>query len=321
MNRKCTHRVAEQSFCQFKIRNIVCSTSLIPLQFGVKSLVLVGDTKQLPSTVLSEIAKQYNYDQSLFQRLQKSFELENKFESPILQLTTQYRMHPDILHWPNQYFYKNQLTSADQTSKFALKLKPYTVFNLNYVQSQHNGHQKHISNVDEAKFVRNLLDFLLTQANPKNFTYGIISAYSQQKNDLAQELRYEVSRLFGKSKFKMKIHFPSKTHPYVTVNTIDSCQGQERDIVIISIARTRGIGFLAIRQRLNVALTRAKKMLILCGNFNSLQVGPSHHICLSLCSDVVFIFPFFPNFRVIRCGPICWTTRETANCTLIFHRQ
>ena len=65
----------------------------------------------------------------------------------------------------------------------------------------------------------------------------------------------------------------------VTVNTIDSCQGKERDIVIISIARTRGIGFLAIRQRLNVALTRAKKMLILCGNFNSLQVcsGEKHH--------------------------------------------
>ncbi|XP_037044454.1 uncharacterized protein LOC119080290 isoform X2 [Bradysia coprophila] len=236
-------------------------TSLIPLQFGVKSLILVGDTKQLPSTVLSEIAKQYNYDQSLFQRLQKSFESENKFENPILQLATQYRMHPDILHWPNQYFYKNQLTSADQTDKFPLKLKPYTVFNLNYVQSLHTG-QKHISNVDEAKFVRNLLDFLLTKADPKTYTYGIISAYSQQKNDLAKVL--------------------SSTHPYVTVNTIDSCQGQERDIVIISIARTRGIGFLAIRQRLNVALTRAKKMLILCGNFNSLQ---SHPMWTSLLDD------------------------------------
>lgn len=164
------------------------SASLIPLQFGVKSLILVGDTKQLPSTVLSEIAKQYNYDQSLFQRLQKSYESEQKFENPILQLTTQYRMHPDILHWPNQFFYKNRLTSADQVDKFKLKLKPYTVFNLNYVQSLHTG-QKHVSNEDEARFVRNLLDFLVTKADPKKFSYGIISAYSQQKNDLAKTLR------------------------------------------------------------------------------------------------------------------------------------
>lgn len=188
-------------------------TSLIPLQFGVKSLVLVGDTKQLPSTVMSEvkffhfyftqtpivfifilqIAKQYNYDQSLFQRLQKSCEVEGK--NPIFQLSTQYRMHPEILHWPNEYFYKNRLTSAESTKQHTLKLKPYTVFNLNFEQSTRHG-QKHISNVDEANFVRHLLDFLITKADPKEFSYGIISAYSQQKNDLAKNLGY-IFEYFG----------------------------------------------------------------------------------------------------------------------------
>lgn len=184
-------------------------TCLIPLQFGVKSLILVGDTKQLPSTVVSEvnifyscsyvhllifvilqIAKQYNYDQSLFQRLQKSFESMN--DNIILRLTRQYRMHPDILHWPNEYFYKNRLVSAEITKKFTLKLKPYTVFNLNFEQSSHTG-QKHIANVDEANFVRNLLDFLIKKADPKLYSYGIISAYSQQKDDLAKGLRYTVN--------------------------------------------------------------------------------------------------------------------------------
>ncbi|KAJ6634230.1 Helicase sen1, partial [Pseudolycoriella hygida] len=236
-------------------------TSLIPLQFGVKSLILVGDTKQLPSTVVSEIAKQYNYDQSLFQRLQKSYESTKELENPILQLTTQYRMHPDILHWPNEYFYKNCLQSDESIKKITFPLKPYTVFNLNFSQTAHTG-QKHISNVNEAKFVRNLLNFLVTKADPKLNSYGIISAYSQQKDDLSKDL--------------------NQSHPYVSVNTIDSCQGQERDIVIISIARTRGIGFLAIKQRLNVALTRAKKMLILCGNFDSLQ---NHPMWTSLLDD------------------------------------
>lgn len=56
------------------------------------------------------------------------------------------------------------------------------------------------------------------------------------------------------------------------VNTIDSYQGQEKDIIILSTARTTGVGFLANPQRLNVALTRAKKCLIICGNFTSVAV-------------------------------------------------
>lgn len=56
------------------------------------------------------------------------------------------------------------------------------------------------------------------------------------------------------------------------MNTIDSFQGQEKDIIIISVTRSRGIGFLTQSERLNVALTRARKCLILCGNFQSLQV-------------------------------------------------
>lgn len=180
---------------RFTTNSFPISASLIPLQFGVKSLVLVGDTKQLPSTVMSEIAKQYNYDQSLFQRIQKSFEsIESTKESPVLQLTTQYRMHPDILHWPNQYFYQNRLVSAEKASVTSFELKPYTVFNLDYVQTSHS-EQKHISNVDEAKFVRNLLDFLVTKADPKTYSYGIISAYSQQKNDLAKVLRFQRIKL------------------------------------------------------------------------------------------------------------------------------
>lgn len=57
------------------------------------------------------------------------------------------------------------------------------------------------------------------------------------------------------------------------VNTIDSYQGLEKDVIIISNARTNGVGFLSNAQRLNVALTRPKKCLILCGNFKNLEVG------------------------------------------------
>lgn len=55
------------------------------------------------------------------------------------------------------------------------------------------------------------------------------------------------------------------------VNTVDGFQGQERDVVIMSCVRSDGIGFLSDRQRLCVALTRAKSSLILCGNFKTFK--------------------------------------------------
>ena len=56
------------------------------------------------------------------------------------------------------------------------------------------------------------------------------------------------------------------------VNTVDSFQGQECDVIIISCVRSHKIGFLSDRQRLCVALTRAKQSLIICGNFNAFMV-------------------------------------------------
>lgn len=64
------------------------------------------------------------------------------------------------------------------------------------------------------------------------------------------------------------------------MNTIDSSQGQEREVVIMSCTRTDGVGFLTKTERLNVALTRACNSLILCGNFKSLLVRYTTTIAL-----------------------------------------
>lgn len=69
----------------------------------------------------------------------------------------------------------------------------------------------------------------------------------------------------------------------MNVNTIDSFQGGECDILLISTVRTYGVGFMDDMCRLNVALTRARKSLIICGNFTSLQVS---HI-------LTYLFIFF----------------------------
>lgn len=69
----------------------------------------------------------------------------------------------------------------------------------------------------------------------------------------------------------------------MNVNTIDSFQGGECDILLISTVRTHGVGFMDDMCRLNVALTRARQSLIICGNFISLQVS---HI-------LTYLFIFF----------------------------
>lgn len=96
--------------------------------------------------------------------------------------------------------------------------------------------------------------------------------------------------------FYRKSSLASLTHPSI-VNTIDSFQGQERDIIIISNARTNGIGFLSYPQRLNVAMTRAKKCLIICGNYISVKVKETTFIYIWLaevgcnfCFVVVCLF-------------------------------
>lgn len=81
-------------------------SALIPLQYGCKRTVLVGDPNQLPPTVISQMAVTFAYEQSLFQRLQKID------PSAVQLLSLQYRMHPDISAFPSSYFYGGKLANG-----------------------------------------------------------------------------------------------------------------------------------------------------------------------------------------------------------------
>ncbi|NXA49802.1 SETX helicase, partial [Nothocercus julius] len=87
--------------------------TLIPLIHRCNKLVLVGDPKQLPPTVKSQKAQDYGYDQSLMARLHRHLERQvqqNICNSlPVVQLTVQYRMHPDICLFPSSYIYGRSL--------------------------------------------------------------------------------------------------------------------------------------------------------------------------------------------------------------------
>lgn len=104
--------------------------TLAPLLLQVDKLILVGDPNQLGATVLSQEAENREFGRSMFSRL---FESSTDKHQSVVMLTQQYRMHPQILAWPNEYFYKGMLKtqcigrSADDE---CYKLKPYLFLNL-----------------------------------------------------------------------------------------------------------------------------------------------------------------------------------------------
>lgn len=241
--------------------------TLIPLMLGINILILVGDPNQLPATVLSTQAKKYGLDQSIFSRVQNAFELQPN--NPIIMLDTQYRMQHDISSWPNKFFYGGKLKTAverDDTFPFY----PYRILNLNSNQNDNN------SNNEEADFVANIVYCMLTSANLDNWesciSCGILTPYNNQKSMILTKIHEKIFSLPENIKKKVKID----------VNTVDGFQGQECDIIIMSCVRSQKIGFLSDRQRLCVALTRAKRSLIMCGNFNIFMRYPMWN---SLISD------------------------------------
>lgn len=223
--------------------------TLIPLMLGVKTLVLVGDARQLPATVLSKVAKDNGLGKSLFARLQTCF--EDSVQNPVQFLDVQYRMHPEICLWPNRFFYSGRLHSAPSLAQQRVcPLLPYCILSLEYKQNVCG----ELSNAGEAELVSQLTLGLLEKLGNQQLSIGIITPYHKQRAMI-------VSILHASSCFSQNVE----------VNTIDSFQGQERDIIVMSCVRTGGVGFLSDTRRLNVALTRARYSLLLCGNFTSLQ--------------------------------------------------
>ncbi|XP_057328852.1 probable helicase senataxin [Microplitis mediator] len=263
--------------------------TLIPLMLNIQRLILVGDPQQLPPTVLSQKAKEYGYDQSLFARTQQIFEYKSK--NPIIMLDTQYRMVNDISHWPNRYFYKGAIKNA--ASVEALNFCNYIVFNHSYSQDSDG-----FSNPSEAELVRNIVnvlkEFIKLHDSYSEKCIGVITPYKRQRallnelinpfkeekkmkkkigvetNNLDGEKDNEVNTKNSDSNDEEKDEKEKKENK-IDVNTVDSFQGSECDIIIMSCVRSNGIGFVKDPNRLNVSLTRAKHSLILCGNFNEFK--------------------------------------------------
>ena len=224
-------------------------SSLIPLQYKPEFCVLVGDHKQLPPTVLSIKCKSMNFEQSLFDRFYSSY--HNTQNCSLL--TTQYRMHPDIAKYISQLFYDDQLENGLEI------ISPLTLdaFHWYHIEGKQTGNNS-LSNREEALAVVDLIDTIAKSHPDLNFSQkiGVIAMYTAQ----VQLINHLLRQKYG-----------VKVLNSVRVSTVDSYQGQESDIIILSLTRSNGIGFLRDYRRMNVALSRAKYGLYIVGNLENLR--------------------------------------------------
>lgn len=235
----------------------------IPVLKG-KKLVMAGDHCQLPPTIKSDEAAKKGLSTTLMERC-----VELHPEAVVL-LEEQYRMHETVMGFSSKEFYEDRL-KAHPSVAHRLLFQGDTP--LAFIDTAGCGFDEKqegtsISNPEEASFLLKHLTGLVNQL--KSFytitdfpTIAVISPYKHQVEVLKDLLlsSAELMELGGA----------------IAVNTIDSFQGQERDIVYISMTRSNAennIGFLSDIRRMNVAMTRAGKKLVVIGDSATLsQLG------------------------------------------------
>jgi superfamily I DNA and/or RNA helicase len=223
-------------------------------------VIMAGDHCQLPPTVKSMEADRGGLGVTLFEQV-----IERLPQTSVM-LSRQYRMHEDIMQFSGRRFYADKLEAAPEVRFHTLgpDFPP-----LEFIDTAGCGFEEvknedtlSLSNPEEAALLLRRLAHLFNQISDEvpglleqNLSIGIISPYKDQVRTLREQVQNS-PMLSGFSR-------------HLTIHTVDGFQGQERDVMLISLVRSNNrneIGFLQDIRRMNVALTRAKKKLIVTGD-------------------------------------------------------
>ncbi|XP_046548202.1 LOW QUALITY PROTEIN: helicase with zinc finger domain 2-like [Haliotis rubra] len=235
-----------------------------------KQVVLIGDHKQLRPIVQCKAAADLGLNRSLFER----------YASQAVFLDTQYRMHPKICQIPSDIFYEEGLrTGSSQMWRIDTPLRLWPVFDVPYLLwhvegtehvlsvSAEEGNEQSRSNSAEVDIVEEVFSWLTGKEKIDPTAINVMSQYNAQCSRIREKL--------------------TLYHSVFNVNTVVASQGGEWDYVIFSTVRSlppykierrptlgwcrQNLGFITDANQVNVALTRARKGLIIIGNVNLLR--------------------------------------------------
>ena len=230
-------------------------------------IILAGDHRQLPPTIKCPEALAGGLDHTLMQQI-----VEQKPQAVSL-LTVQYRMTDEIMQFPNREFYGGQLTSDPSVKYRSILDWERAVEWIEAPRTEVSGEEDAPDglsrvNVEEASLTLDTLKQYIQKIGRERFLeerldVGLISPYKGQVRLLRHMVKHDA--------------FWKPLRSMVTINTVDGFQGQERDIIVISMVRSNDegqVGFLRDLRRMNVAITRARMKLIIVGDSETLCRHP-----------------------------------------------
>jgi len=229
-----------------------------------KKFILVGDDKQLPPLVQSYQAKELGLGISLFERLKKKYSEAN------ILLRYQYRMNRELMEFSNKEYYDRKVEAANNTVGEQLLwalLPPTTDFStetimnqlildpnqtLVYVGVSTGFDKKRRVNLGEVRVITELVNILLKKGL-KQEHIGIIAPFRGQVAEISRAM---------------------SNYQELVVDTIDRYQGSDKEVILLSLCTVISPNLLEDSRRFNVALTRAKKKMIIVGNIPTKEAIP-----------------------------------------------
>lgn len=232
----------------------------------VTRVIFAGDHCQLPPTVKSFAALNAGLGKTLMERI-----VDNKPEVVTL-LKVQYRMNDEIMRFSSDYFYHGEVESAPQIKYRSIldldtPMEWVNTADMDFKETFVGESFGRINKPEAELTLSTLKDYFMKIGKDRildeRLDVGIISPYRAQ----VQYLRHLIK----------KNDFLKPFRRTISVNTVDGFQGQERDIVVISLVRANDngeIGFLKDLRRMNVAITRARMKLIIIGDATTMSKHP-----------------------------------------------
>lgn len=235
--------------------------SWIPLTLGKKA-IFAGDSNQLPPTIYSEEAAKKGLSTTLFDRLKAVLP-----ETHQSLLRIQYRMHETIMGFSSNHFYDGKLIAAPSVKEHTMdevkgvKSTPLTSRPFHFIDTTGTGYEEEWNellesreNQGEAGLVARVVKELLESGIEPN-QIAVLSPYVAQVKKLKVELNNRA----------------------IEIGSIDSFQGREKEVVVMSLVRSNEkgeVGFLSDTRRMNVGMTRARRLLIIIGDSSTIGRHP-----------------------------------------------